>query len=249
MEIITEVTKSRNVIKEILSEDYDTKSVPDYTEEEIDKLYRIDIKKSNPFSILGYGISCNMSIKHKTIPDHYIHVLYYNFPEIGKSSSKVTKTFIDKIMSLYINEAVKYTDNIIVIINETISETINNMINTLNIQLHNKFNLDETELGKKLKEKNINLQSKHFRFVTLFNVKNLQFNALNHVLVDKHIIIRNTDEINKILKKCNSTIDQLPVISQDDAIGKLKLIRRGDLCKIERTSKSTGQYDYYRVCK
>jgi DNA-directed RNA polymerase subunit H (RpoH/RPB5) len=237
MEIITEVTKSRNVIKEILSEDYDTKSVPDYTEEEIDKLYRIDIKKSNPFSILGYGIS------------YYIHVLYYNFPEIGKSSSKVTKTFIDKIMSLYINEAVKYTDNIIVIINETISETINNMINTLNIQLHNKFNLDETELGKKLKEKNINLQSKHFRFVTLFNVKNLQFNALNHVLVDKHIIIRNTDEINKILKKCNSTIDQLPVISQDDAIGKLKLIRRGDLCKIERTSKSTGQYDYYRVCK
>ena len=249
MEIITRVTKSRNIIKEILSEDYEIDSIPNYTEEEIDKLYRIDIKKSNPFSILGYGISCNMSIKHKTIPDHYIHVLYYNFPEIGKSSSKVTKTIVDKITSLYINEAINYTDNIIVIINETISDTINNMVNILNIQLHNNFNLGETEIGKKLQETNINLQSKHFRFVTLFNVKNLQFNALNHDLVDKHIIIRNTDEINKILNVCNCTIDQLPVISQDDAIGKLKLIRKGDICKIERTSKSTGQYDYYRVCK
>lgn len=249
METIKQVTKCINTLKDVLNDEYNTINVPEYTEEEIDKLYRIIVNKSNPFSILGNGTSCNLVIDHKILKSHKLHVLFYNFPEIGKSSSKVTKTIIDKIISLYINEVVQPCDNIVIIINEPVSDTIKNMINTLNIQLHNNFDFNKTLVKKELNDKNIKLQKKHFRFATIFDIKTLQYNILNHELIDEHTIIRDIDEINNIINKCNCTIHQLPIISIDDAVGKLKLIRKGDICKIKRTSKACGEYDYYRVCK
>ena len=39
-----------------------------------------------------------------------MHIVYYNFPVFGKSSSKVTKTIADKINILYANGTFKKTD-------------------------------------------------------------------------------------------------------------------------------------------
>lgn len=258
MEIIKKVTKSLQVLKETLDDEYDTSSIPNFTEIEIDKLYRTPVKKNNIYSNLGFGVSCNQILKHKHLENHNLHILFYNFPELGKNSSKVTKTIIEKIQNFYeknTNKDKDFTinpnDNIIIIINENITDTINNMINELNIKLHNNFdkNFKDDIIYKELEEKNINLESKHFRNATVFNIKNLQFNILNHELVDKHEVIRDSVVINDILKKCNCTENQLPIISKDDAVGKLKLICEGDICKIIRNNRTCGEYNYYRICR
>lgn len=255
METITKVTKCLQTLKDVLKDEYNTNTIPTFSEVEIEELYRIPVKKNNIYHNLGYGISCNQVIKHNELENHNLHIVFYNFPELGKTSSKVTKTIIEKIKNLYsknnedgnnINE----NDNIIIIINEPLTATINNMINQLNIQLHHNFenNFIKSKVYNELQEKNINLKSKHFRYATIFDINHLQFNALKHELVDPHIVIRDENVINKILDMCNCNKNQLPKILKDDAIGKLKLICVGDICKITRTSKSCVEYDYYRIC-
>lgn len=242
MELITKITNSRNTLKEILSSEYDTSQIPIYTNEEIRELYKLEPTKDNPYTQLGNGIACNFTINHKTLENHRLHVVYYNFPQLGKNSSKVTKTISDKITSLYINETFAPTDNIIIIINENISDTIKNIINSLNINYQN-LDLDLTKYKDSIYKK------KHFRNVFIFNIKNIQVNILNHELVPLHIVIRDEKEIEKILIKCNCNSTQLPVISKNDAIAKLLMCIPGDVCKIIRTSKTCGNYDYFRICR
>ena len=80
MELITKITNSRNTLKEILSSEYDTSQIPIYTNEEIRELYKLEPTKDNPYTQLGNGIACNFSINHKTLENHRLHVVYYNFP-------------------------------------------------------------------------------------------------------------------------------------------------------------------------
>ena len=83
----------------------------------------------------------------------------------------------------------------------------------------------------------------------MFYIAQLQFNILDHELVPKHEIIRNKKDIDNILENCNCSIDQLPIISKNDPVAKLKMCVNGDICKITRKSKSAGEYPYYRVCR
>jgi len=241
MDIIKQIAKSRQILKEVLSEEYDTDTLPLYSIDEIDKLFSIESSK-NPFSILshggqGKGNACNFSVNHRIIKDHKLHVLYYNFQKDGKT--KVTKTIIDKIKTLYKDNIIQPTDNIILIINENIKETIQNLNNNLNLLLKEDFDIKD----------NIQLQKKHFRNVFMFNIKTLQFNILKHKFVPKHEVVRDNDSIQQILKNCNCTIDQLPIISKKDPVSKIKMCIPGDICKITRHSKTSGDYIYYRVCR
>ena len=243
MDIIKQIAKSRQILKEVLSEEYDTDTLPIYSIDEIDKLFSIESSK-NPFSILshggqGQGNACNFTLKHRILDNHQLHVLYYNFQRDGKT--KVTKTVIDKIIKLYDDNIIQPTDNIILILNESIKDTIRNLNNTLNLLLKEK-DFD-------IKKNDIQLKKKHFRNVFMFNIKTLQFNILKHKFVPKHEVIRNNDTIQQILKNCNCTINQLPIISKEDPVSKIKMCTQGDLCKITRNSKTSGDYIYYRVCR
>jgi DNA-directed RNA polymerase subunit H (RpoH/RPB5) len=242
MDIITKITNSRNTLKEVLSNEYDTSNIPVYTNKEIEELYKLEPTKDNPYTQLGNGIACNFSVNHKYLNDHKLHVIYYNFPQIGKSSSKVTKTISDKIISLYTNNTFSPTDNVIVIINESISDTIQNIINSLNIN----FQYMDLDLSK---FKDSFYKKKHFRNVFIFDIKNIQVNILNHELVPKHEIIRDENEIEKILLKCNCNSSQLPIISKNDPVSKLFMCTQGDIFRIIRTSKTCGNYYYYRICR
>jgi len=242
MDIITKITNSRNTLKKILNNEYDTSSIPVYTNKEIEELYKLEPTKDNPYTQLGNGIACNFTVNHKTLDNHKLHVIYYNFPQIGKNSSKVTKTIADKIKSLYTNETFASTDNVIVIINENISDTIKNIINSLNINFQH-LDLDLSKYKDSIYKK------KHFRNIFIFDIKNIQVNILNHELVPKHEIIRDEKEIEKILLKCNCNSTQLPIISKNDPVSKLFMCIPGDLFRIIRTSKACGNYDYYRICR
>jgi hypothetical protein len=54
MDIITKITNSRNTLKEILHNEYDTSSIPVYTNKEIEELYKLEPTKDNPYTPEGY---------------------------------------------------------------------------------------------------------------------------------------------------------------------------------------------------
>lgn len=243
MEIVQQIVKSRKNLKEILKDEYDTESLPIYGLEEMDKLFELETTKDNPFktsSNSGKGNACNFTLNHKNIPNHKLHIVYYNLQKDGKT--KLMKNTIWKyINNLYESSTFQKTDNVFLIINEPFKETIKNINNDLNLELKEKY-IDKID-------NDLGYTEKHFGNISIFNIKTLQYNILNHNSVPKHTILRDDKDIEKILEFCNCKLEQLPVILKDDPVAKLKLGTNGDIFKIRRKSKTCGEYEYYRVCR
>ncbi len=250
MNIVEKVTKTRFTLKEILSSEWDTSVMPDLSNNEIEKLYTLPSSKNKQIAQFGVASACNFSLKHNLIPSYKLHIIYYNLPEIGKTSSKITKSSCDKIESLYSSELISPHDSIIMIINDDISESLQTSFDSLNVRLQN--DLEISELDKKvvsdMKENKLSLEKKHFRTVTLFNINNLTNNIMNHRLVPEQIVIRDRQEIQRILEENNCNTKQLPIILKYDIISKYLRLSPGDICKIKRKSIKTGEYNFYRIC-
>lgn len=85
-------------------------------------------------------------------------------------------------------------------------------------------------------------------YVSIVNIARLQFNILKHTLVPKHTVLLEAER-DKFLEKYNITdIKQIPTISYFSPVSQVLGIRPGDICKIERFSKTAISSDYYRVC-
>jgi len=249
MDLIQKIVKSRITLKEILSKDYNTDDLPIYSVDEMDKLYKLQITDDSPLKILGInGLACHFTVKHRILDKHEIHVYYYNFPKIGENTTKINRTITNKINTLYDDKIIKETDSIFIILNESINETTVNLYESLKLLLHQE-EFDMTEMKKQMDEKNIKLQYKHFRNLFMFDINTIQINILEHNLVPNHEIIRDEDEIQIILEKCNCELHEMPIISRNDPISKLLMCVVGDVCKIHRINKTGGNYEYYRVCK
>ena len=86
-------------------------------------------------------------------------------------------------------------------------------------------------------------------FFTIFNLKQLQFNILEHTLVPPHTIL-NKKEVDEIKIKFNINNDkQFPEISRFDRVAMAIGLRPGQVCKILRPSKTAIETKYYRLCK
>lgn len=242
MDIIRKIQLSQKHLKNILSDEFDTSSIVELSINELHKLYRI-VEPDNKYSLLSNCPGCCFSVKHKKIKNYNLHIVYYNFPSIGDTKSvKIQKnSFIDRIRRTYETNMEHQTDSFIVIINDMISESIVQINNSINILLH-ESDIDISHL-------NTPLESKHFRNVYIFDIKSLMFNMLEHTFVPNHEVIRESNDIEKILTDNHCTREQLPIILKSDPIAKLKLGVPGDIFKITRTSKTTGKYTYYRICK
>jgi DNA-directed RNA polymerase subunit H (RpoH/RPB5) len=224
--------------------------MPDMSNNEVEKMYTLPSSKNKQIAQFGVASACNFSLKHKHIPSYKLHVIYYNFPEIGKTSSKITKSSCDKIESLYSLELIAPHDSIIMIINDEISESLQSSFDSLNVRLHNDLefpNIDKEVIGEMKKSKYL-LEKKHFRTVTLFNVNNLTNNIMKHRLVPEQKSIRNKEEIKKILEENNCNTKQLPIILKHDIVSKYLRLSSGDLTEIKRKSIKTGEYKFYRIC-
>lgn len=248
MNIIEKVNRSRYTLKEILNDEWDVSTLPDLSEQEIEKIYSIPSSKNSNLSQFGIAAGCNFSLKHNFIPSYTLHVIYYNFPEVGRESSKVTKQATEKILNLYKTESININDSVFVIINDKISETLEKSFNDLNINLQNEYTLSDEVIDEMKKNKYL-LEKRHFNNVFLFSINSLTNNLLKHRLVPKHNFIRKNSDINEILQKCNCTLNQLPVILKNDIISKFIRLTPGDICHIERNSQTSGEYPFYRVCK
>jgi DNA-directed RNA polymerase subunit H (RpoH/RPB5) len=86
------------------------------------------------------------------------------------------------------------------------------------------------------------------RFIVLLSLDRLQFNILNHQYVPRHTILSD-DEVGEIMKKYNvMEKTQLPDISRYDPVALAIGMRPGEVCSIDRPSKSAISSLYYRVC-
>jgi DNA-directed RNA polymerase subunit H (RpoH/RPB5) len=85
-------------------------------------------------------------------------------------------------------------------------------------------------------------------FIVIENIKRLQYNILNHILVPEHIII-NDKEVDEVMTKFNiKNKIEFPDISRFDPVSRVIGLRPGNVCKIIRPSKTAITTDYYRVC-
>ena len=141
------------------------------------------------------------------------------------------------------------------LVDESISESINKYIHTLNIELQTELNshgltkeiIEEMDKNKLTLGEEISL--KHFKNVHCLDINSVTNNLLKHSLIPKHEIIRDKKTIDEILEKCNCNINQLPVIINTDVMAKLNRMVNGDIIKITRKSIKCGDSLFYRVCK
>jgi DNA-directed RNA polymerase subunit H (RpoH/RPB5) len=85
-------------------------------------------------------------------------------------------------------------------------------------------------------------------FVIVINIKRLQYNIMNHQLVPPHTVLT-AEEAQEVKRKYNILDNsQLPDISRFSPVSQVIGIRPGDICKIQRPSKTAIRADFYRVC-
>jgi DNA-directed RNA polymerase I, II, and III subunit RPABC1 len=86
-------------------------------------------------------------------------------------------------------------------------------------------------------------------YISIINIKRLQYNILKHTLVPKHIIL-NKDEELEFRNKFNIQKDsEIPDIGYLSPVCQVLGVRPGNICKIIRTSKTSINSEYYRICK
>jgi len=85
-------------------------------------------------------------------------------------------------------------------------------------------------------------------FIIIQNIKRLQFNILEHVLVPAHRVLKKKEVI-AIKSKYNVMDDtQFPELSRFDPVAKAIGIRPGEVCEIIRPSKTAIEAPFYRIC-
>ena len=73
------------------------------------------------------------------------------------------------------------------------------------------------------------------------------FNITQHVYVPQMHVV-SPKEKEAVLKEYSATPNQLPQILKSDPHAKFLGVRKGDLCKIIRSSETAGSYTSYRYC-
>jgi len=85
-------------------------------------------------------------------------------------------------------------------------------------------------------------------FVVIHNIKRLQFNILEHSLVQKCNVLTDA-EVEKLKHKYNlKSTNQLPEVSRFDPQALAICLRPGQVCKYIRKSSTAISTDYYRIC-
>ena len=120
-----------------------------------------------------------------------------------------------------IDEVLKKSDKLIIIINDNINDTIKKYIEEI-------FN--------------------EGYFIIIFTLEELSYNILNHTLVPPHRIL-NESETNEVKNKFNiMSNSEFPEISRLDPVAKVIGLRPGQVCEITRKSKTAITSKFYRFC-
>jgi DNA-directed RNA polymerase subunit H (RpoH/RPB5) len=85
-------------------------------------------------------------------------------------------------------------------------------------------------------------------FIIVKNLKRLQFNILEHILVPHHRVLTDSEVIQVKNKYNIIDINQFAEISRFDPVAEAIGIRPGEVCEIIRPSKISLTEPYYRIC-
>tara|TARA_B110000238_G_scaffold198653_1_gene243793 strand:- start:1311 stop:1937 length:627 start_codon:yes stop_codon:yes gene_type:complete len=86
-------------------------------------------------------------------------------------------------------------------------------------------------------------------FIQCFYLDTLTFNVSKHNMVPKHEILSKEDTTKLVNGLHILSINKLPKIKKTDPIAKYHGMKINDVCRISRTSETTGVYYYYRLCE
>ena len=135
--------------------------------------------------------------------------------------SQTIYSFIEDLFN--IDEVLTKNDDLIIIIKDEPNENLNQIIRDIWME-------DEY-------------------YISILNIKRLQYNILEHSLVPKHIILSN-EEATIFRKKYNIINDsQIADISYFSPVSLVLGIRPNDIVKIIRNSKTSIESNFYRICK
>lgn len=86
-------------------------------------------------------------------------------------------------------------------------------------------------------------------YISLLNIKRLQFNILKHELNPPHTKLTNEEKV-EFMKKFNILQEsQIPDISYFSPVSLVMGFRPGDVIHIKRKSRTSIETDFYRICK
>lgn len=225
MAIVSDVVLNFNKIYNTIVEMLIDRGYPE--EILMDTYYNMDLEQFQEFI---RDNKLNIKLKHKN-ENKYVVVYFFGINNLLKMKGDIGKMKKDDINLLVsdikstMEDEINY--DIIIILKEPPHNTIINKIS----ELHSSNNIDE-------KERRLHIE--------YFIHDELKYNVSRHDLVPKHSKC-SKEEIDKILQKYDIKISALPNISHDDPQARYLGLRKGDICKIERKSPTTGIYVYYRV--
>ena len=88
----------------------------------------------------------------------------------------------------------------------------------------------------------------HGVLLSVIPLRLLQFNVLEHSLVPPHYVLTQSEEAD-VRRRFNVTDDsQLPSISRFDTVAMLIGLRPGQVCRVERPSRTAINTAFYRIC-
>ena len=86
-------------------------------------------------------------------------------------------------------------------------------------------------------------------FIVVHNIKRLQFNILEHILMPLNIHILSDTETVELKEKYNlKHVKELPEISRFDPMALAICLRPGQICGFDRKSPNSVISHYYRIC-
>jgi len=181
-----------------------------------------DISNYNDFNINEINIMFTNKTLDMLVENEKNHKVYVKYHLM----KKITPNFIyNTINELYDIENIlkKETDQVIFIIKEEPNDTMLKLMD----QIYNSENI----------------------FISIMNIKRLQFNILEHSLVPKHTIL-NLEEEKELINKfnINDPLKMLPTISRFDPVAMAIGLKPKQICKIIRPSKTSINSTYYRIC-
>lgn len=249
MNVVTKICNTRYNLQKYLKQEWDTSAISDLSVKEVDALYGLSIPQSQGIPSFGACTACNFTLSHREIPEHQLHVIYYNFGEKNEPPLKITKTCGDKIRSLYANDIIGSDDSLLLIFQSPITENIAKTIE--DIYTDGQETLKQTNLSDEVLGGNEGLEEpyrlSHFRNIHAFYLDHLAIDITAHEIVPIHEPLRKEADIQAVLDRCNCKLHQLPKIMRTDPQAKCMRLAPGDVCKIVRRSW-VGEVVTYRVC-
>ena len=108
--------------------------------------------------------------------------------------------------------------------------------------------IQRDEPNEPLKQLLRNIWAQDKVYITVFNIKRLQFNIMKHHLVPPHRTLT-LDEENDFREKYNIKNDtDIPDISRFSPVAMVIGIRPGEICEITRPSRTSITTKFYRIC-